>query len=694
METIAYIAAFGLAVLIAIKIAAWIARGAWWHRDAERRRADRDSYQERRETERRERAQAAVAQFVDRFFPFAKAAWDAGAGRGDGRQHLRRVLAETAGVPLGAADIGFNAVLPDAARRQHLICLGKSGYGKTTIALHMIRDDLLRGRAVCILGAEAELFRDWLLPMVPADDAKNVIYAKFSDPACSLTWNPNELEDGEDQSVAAGRLFVAVKQAGGEATIGARADAILSSAFAVLVGRRGTTLWSVIRLMEDEEYRAAVVADIDDPYLRDFWVKTFSGYPAGAALPIVNRLHRFLRLPQLRAALCHPISSFSIRKALANPRSRLFLDVSGLDPDATRLLGQMLLSKFQIELMRRERIPEQERTPVNVYVDEFHMFAGDAEGTWRELLARGRRYGLGLHLFTQHPNQLPRSLQHEIFGNVSSVIALNLSAGDAGTVRRELLAPGPADTTKPVPAEQLVSLPVGEGFARLGTGACALRVRFAPPIDKPDRAAGDRVREISWRTYAAPPAPQEEKTAPQPATIAQSTDALPGRGGPQHKMLQGLAKTWGEELGFRVNLEQDVLGGAGRVDVVLTRGDESVAIEVSVTSSGAEVAETVGKCVASGFKYVAVVGNDKAALGRAERSTLEVIPAKDRCKVRFVLPDGLRAFLVGLTDSDGPQETTAGYTIRVQTPAPGRLRHRRELARLVGTTLLRRRPSS
>jgi hypothetical protein len=263
-----------------------------------------------------------------------------------------------------------------------------------------------------------------------------------------------------------------------------------------------------------------------------------------------------------------------------------------------------------------------------------------------------------------------------------------------------MLVPGPADTTKPVRAEEFVSLPVGEGFARLGTGAFALRVRFAPPIEKPDPAAGDRIREISWRTYAAPTRPKEELVVPALPTVAvepsltrPSAVATPGRGGAQHKMLQQLAKQWGEERGFRANLEEDVLGGAGRVDVVLTRDDVRIAIEVSITSSAAEVAETVGKCVASGFNYVAVVGNDEAALGRAERSTLEVIPAKDKNKVRFVLPDGLKLFLNGLTDSDDPREMTAGYTIRVQTPSPGRLGHRRELARLVATALLRRRPS-
>ena len=693
METILYIAAAGLA----IGTAAGLARGVWRHRDAQRRRAERDSYRERREVERHERAQAAVGQLVNRFFPFAKVAWNSVPGRGDARERLRRVLAETEGFVLGTADIGFDAVLPDATRRQHLVCLGKSGYGKTTIALRMIREDLRRGRGICILGSEAELFRDWLLPLVPSKRAKDVIYFKPADVACSLTWNPLSLEDGDDRALAAGELFAIFKRAIGELSIGSRADAILSCGFGVLVGLPGATLSSIIRLMEDEEYRTAVAAKVDDEYLRRFWTKTFPEYPAGAALPIVNRLNQFLRLPQLRAALCHPISSFSIRRALAESRI-LFLDLSGLDPDAMRLVGQMLLSKFQIELMRRERIPEEERTSIHVYVDEFHAFVdtASAAGTWRELLAKGRRYALALHALTQHSQQLPTSLQREVFGNVSNVIALNLSAADAMTVRRELLVPGPNDTMKPVPVEEFVSLPVGEGYARLGAGACALRVRFAPPIERPNPAAGVRTREVSWRTYAAPPLPKEEPlTAVKSTTVPRRETEQPaaptaGRGGPQHKMLQQLAKQWGEERGFRANLEQDILGGSGRVDVVLTRGDVRIAIEVSITSSATEVAETVGKCVASGFNYIVVVGTNESDLERAREATADVIPAKDRSRLQFVLPDDLRSFLDRLSPSTGTPDLTAGYTVRVEVPAGGQVRHRRALARLAGTALLKR----
>ena len=63
------------------------------------------------------------------------------------------------------------------------------------------------------------------------------------------------------------------------------------------------------------------------------------------------------------------------------------------------------------------------------------------------------------------------------------------------------------------------------------------------------------------------------------------------------------------------------LMGFGRIGrnlfrILYNRDDIRIAVEVSVTSSAAEVAEIVGKCVASGFDHVVVVGNDEAALGR------------------------------------------------------------------------------
>lgn len=684
METILTLAAVGLA----IGTAAGLRHRALRRQDAERRHGERAMYEQRREAERAERSEAVVADLVARYFPFVRESWVASRGRGTGSERLRRALGEVEGVVVGAADVGFPAVLAQGERRKHLLIVGRSGGGKTTILLRILAYDLSRGSAVFVLGSESEFFRDWALGLVPASRVNDVVYFRPADPRCGLVWNPLVIPSGIDRAVAAGQVFTAIKRALGETEIGARADAILANALAAIIGRPDASLWSLVRFLEDETYRGAVVATIDDPVVQAFWTRTALEFPTGAALPIVTRMSRFLRVPAIRAALCGPVSTVSLHDALANARI-VYFDLGGLDEETAKLIGFLALAALQIELFRRDSMREEERAFVAVCIDEMHFFSASAEGFWRELLARGRRHGLGLTLATQHLSALPRSLQQEVRSNCSSLIAVGLSAADAVGFRRELVVPTESGELAPVPSENLVASKVGEGFARLGTGSCALRVRFAPPVEKPDPRPAERVRDISWRTYAAPPLPKEEsvRAAMVTATSPMTPPVEPGRGSAPHKMIQKLAKEWGEARGFRATLEAGVLGGTGRVDVVLERQDLRIAVEVAVANSPAEVADAVVKDVAAGFDHVVVVSPDADLLRRSEASAAEALPKKAREKVRFVFTDGLSAFLDGLGGAG--TERPAGYRVRIEGQTdPAR---RRGLARLVGASLLRRR---
>ena len=168
----------------------------------------------------------------------------------------------------------------------------------------------------------------------------------------------------------------------------------------------------------------------------------------------------------------------------------------------------MLLAKFQLELMRREAVPQEQRESFYLYADEFQTFAGVAEGTWRELLSRGRRYGLALTLAHQYPSQLPTGLQDEIFGNVASIVCFNVAAKDAQTMRKEFLEPpltmSLADA-QPVALETLVALRPGRAVARLGGGAFAVALRTSKPLSSPSAAEGERIRGASWETYGVWP---------------------------------------------------------------------------------------------------------------------------------------------------------------------------------------------
>lgn len=304
--------------------------------------------------------------------------------------------------------------------------VGKTGSGKTTFLEHLMLRDLQAGHGMGVMAPEGELFRGRLLPLIPPERRVDVIYFAPGDPACPVTFNPLQVEEGDDALRAAEDLFTIFRRVLSGDALGPRMQPILQNAFALLVGRPGATLWDVTvkRLLTDAAFRNRVVGTAEDPYIREFWETTFPRFAKGADLPLLSRLDHFLRPPAVRRSLCHPMSSFSIRQALLQKKI-LLLDLFGLSEETRALLGQMLLSKFQIELMRRELAGGSPPT-FYLYCDEFQTFAGFAEGVWRELLSRGRKYGLALTLAHQFPAQLPGALQEEIFGNVNSMISFAL----------------------------------------------------------------------------------------------------------------------------------------------------------------------------------------------------------------------------------------------------------------------------
>jgi hypothetical protein len=432
-------------------------------------------------------------------------------------ESIRRAIAQTlrSTPSLGTVD-GFPApMLPPEERRRHLYVVGKTGSGKTTYLEHLVVRDLAAGAGVGVIAPEGELFRERLLPLLPRVREDDLLYFAPGDPACTLAFNPFVLEEGDESARAAEDLFTIFKRTL-RADLGPRMEPILQNAFAALVGRAGATFWDVRRLLLEPLFRSEVTRTTEDPYVREFWRETYPRFPEGASLPILSRLDQFLRPPAVRRALTSPMSSFSLREVLRDGKV-LFVDLSGLSEETRLLVGQMVLSKFQLELLRRELTKEAGQT-FYLYTDEFQTISGESEGVWRELLSRGRKYGLALTLANQYPGQLPTSLQAEIFGNVNSLMAFALGAKDAGVVRRELLRkrvdPKKGEVVEPIAVEELLELPVGVGWGKFAGGR-AVKIEIPPPLQVRDTAAAARAVRASWKRYGvAAPSPDPERSAP------------------------------------------------------------------------------------------------------------------------------------------------------------------------------------
>lgn len=467
----------------------------------------RERAEGRRDRERTAWAKRAGAQEKDAFisnalqyFPFvdANALERAVALTADPIAAMSSCLEATPGIRLGTGPEGLPILLPQGMRSRHAVVFGRTGSGKSTLASRVLDADLKYGRAIVVIGADQSFFRDDLLPRIPRSRAAHVVYLT-AEASCPISLAFFEAEAEVARAEVGAALYHAYRQATDEASIGGRSDAIARNVFRALAGYPRATFDHIRPLLTDRSFRSAVLAKSTDPQLLSFW-SSYDRFPKGSELPFLARIDQ-LTGSNARSILCRANSTFSLPEVL--DRGVFLADLSALDPDAFAVVASLLLARIQHALLRRDRLPEADRPFVSILLDEFHLLAqSGSEYTFRQLLSRSRKLNAGLLLLTQHPGQLPGNLRDEILGNVSTVISFAAGAKDAQAIAREFVVPRrdkPGLTT--LAPETLVSLPVGSGFARIGTGALALPVRFLSPLDLVPKSIGEEIRAVSWATH-------------------------------------------------------------------------------------------------------------------------------------------------------------------------------------------------
>lgn len=91
--------------------------------------------------------------------------------------------------------------------------------------------------------------------------------------------------------------------------------------------------------------------------------------------------------------------------------------------DVSEMLGSMLVSKFQLDVMSRANITPESREQYSLYVDEFQNFATES---FADIFSEARKYGLNLVIAHQYINQVNPALMDAILGNVGNIALFHL----------------------------------------------------------------------------------------------------------------------------------------------------------------------------------------------------------------------------------------------------------------------------
>jgi hypothetical protein len=630
---------------------------------------------------------------------------------------LRLVSAKTKPVPAIANNlecdviVGFNrhkekesgvSLLKDQ-RLRHTYVIGVSGTGKSTLLLDLILQDICVDRGLAVLDPHGDLIEK-ILAYVPEKRLNDVILFDPSDEEYPIGFNILSSHSDIEKNLLASDLVAVFRRL--STSWGDQMNAVLANAIlAFLESNQGGTLADLRRFLTEKEFRERFLATVQDEQVIYYWKKEFpflSGKPQG---PILTRLDTFLRPKLIRYMVSQKENKIDFTKVMNEGKIFLAKLSQGIiGEENSYLLGSLLVSKFHQTAMSRQQIKESERRSFYLYIDEFHNFITPSMDS---ILTAGRKYGLGLILAHQELRQLwnkDADVASAVLANSCTRVCFRLGEWDAKKMAEGFSFFDANDLQRLDRGKAIVRVEKPENDFNLTTFAWEYlienkgeewkekirmisREKYAVPRqtvmeeikEKMDLTSVKEVlpktptfpkkkekEEIISREIISEQAPAEIKPVEKiPKPISQDT----GRGGSQHKYLQDLIKRCAQDKGYKAEIEKAVLDGTGSVDVALEKNSQTIACEISITTTPEQELGNIQKCLKAGFHWIIVFSPDPKTLRQIKEVVSSSIDANDQERIRYFTYFTYDEYLVFLEEieaqsASGDETTVKGYKVK------------------------------
>lgn len=346
----------------------------------------------------------------------------------------------------------------DALRHMHVY--GPTGAGKSTLFLHLIQADIDAGRSVVVIDPKRDLAQD-VLSLIPEKRMGDVaiIDPLLKRPAGVNPFAGFDRLGMDDRRPLVAEMMLDLFRGLFPNAFGPLTADTLHASFLTLTYAPDASLALLPKLLTDPAYRRKVVARISEPTLQSFWAQYDAkspGQQAAAVGPVMTRLRQFLLRPGVAAVLEQAHPAFDLADLFTKPRILVMsLNKGLLGTQAASLLGSLVVSQLWQLILGRSAVPQSERMPVSIYIDEAQHFLHI--GDLGEALEQSRSLGAAWHLVHQNRSQMPDKLLRTIDSNARNKIIFGLEDDDARAAARST-GLDPEDFTQLPPYEIYASL--------------------------------------------------------------------------------------------------------------------------------------------------------------------------------------------------------------------------------------------
>lgn len=321
-------------------------------------------------------------------------------------------------------------------RMRHIYSIGSSGVGKSSLLINMALDDIYKFNGVCVVDPHSDTC-EAIINRIPEYRKSDLIYFDATNFQDLPSYNPLYNVPSFQRQLVASEIVSIFKKIWADSW-GNRIEYILRYILLSLLEYPNATLLDIQPMLMDKPFRQKVLTYVTNPYVTSFWKSEFDLYTpstlASTVMPILNKIGVFFSSDILRGIFGRQ-QSISLEQCM-NEGKILICNLSKgiIGEDIASVLGSFLTTSIQVTAMRRASIPQNQRRPFFLFVDEAHNYLSVSFST---MLSEIRKFNVGLFITHQYLDQLDPLVRSAILGNVGTLIVFKVGLDDSKVMEKE-----------------------------------------------------------------------------------------------------------------------------------------------------------------------------------------------------------------------------------------------------------------
>jgi energy-coupling factor transporter ATP-binding protein EcfA2 len=345
--------------------------------------------------------------------------------------------------------------IPHSRRAEHVMILGKTGSGKSSLVRHLEEQDLVAERGGVFIGLHGDT-KPFILGTIAAreritgqDLSEKLIVIEPGDSEYSVGLNPLENESGTNRFVQVAEFAQTLKERWHLESFGARTDELLRNALFALAEAK-LTIIELAPFLSNAAFRASCLQHVRNAEIRQYFDLRYDQVTEPMrrvmAEPVLNKTASLVADPHFRHILGQQRSSFSVREAM-DRGFWIILDLhKGRLGEQSATLGSLFITTIKQALFSRGS-----RDLFTIYADEVQNLISMSGSELETMLSESRKFGISIVTSNQILDQLPAEVRAAMLGTGTQIF-FQLSSSDAQQIATAL------DGGKPL-GELLKNLP-------------------------------------------------------------------------------------------------------------------------------------------------------------------------------------------------------------------------------------------